>query len=222
MNISILVIEYNEVEGIKKILPQIKKEWYNEILIVDGGSTDGSIQEAQRLGYKVYVQREKGLGPAFGEGLKLLTGDIVVVFFPDGNCVPGRIPLLTEKIKEGFDIAMVSRYLENARSYDDDPVTAFGNWVFTGMVNLLFRSRTTDLLYNYRAYRKEVIDTLKVGSDNAWGTQLFLRAVRNKLKIVEIPGDEPPRIGGKRKMVPLRNGLTELFCICGEFFRPES
>lgn len=217
MKISILMFVLNEIDAIKKILPQVKNEWYDELLIVDGGSTDGSIEEAQRQGHAVYVQDKKGLGAAFSEGLERLTGDIVVIFLPDGNCLPEKIPLLTEKIKEGYDISMVSRYLKGARSFDDDPVTAFGNWVFTRLVNLLFGSRTTDLLYNYRAYRRDIIDNLKIGKDEAWGTRIFIRSIKRGLKIIEIPGDEPSRIGGVRKMIPLRSGLNELFCILQEF-----
>lgn len=217
MKISILAFVLNEIDAIKKILPQIKKEWHDELLIVDGGSTDGSIEEAQRQGYTVYVQDKKGLGAAFSEGLERLTGDIIVIFCPDGNYLPEKIPLLTEKIKEGYDISMVSRYIKGARSFDDDPVTAFGNWMLTRLVNLLFGSQTTDLLYNYRAYRKDVIDKLKKEKDEAWGTRIFIRSINKGLKIIEIPGDEPSRIGGVRKMIPLRNGLIELSCILQEF-----
>lgn len=217
MKISILAFMLNEIDAIKKVLPQVKKEWYDEFLIVDGGSTDGSIEEARRQGYTVYVQEKKGLGAAFSEGLERLSGDIVVIFCPDGNFLPEKIPLLTEKIKEGYDISMISRYLKGARSFDDDRVTAFGNRMLTRLVNLLFGSRTTDLLYNYRAYRKDVINGLKKEKDEAWGTRIFIRAIKKKLKIIEIPGDEPSRIGGVRKMSPLRNGFIELCCILQEF-----
>jgi glycosyltransferase involved in cell wall biosynthesis len=217
MKVSILAFMLNEIDAIKKILPQIKKEWYDELLIVDGGSSDGSIEEARRQECAVYVQEKKGFGAAFSEGLKRLTGDIIVIFFLDGNCIPEKIPLLTEKIKEGYDISMISRYIKAARSFDDDPVTAFGNWMFTRLVNLLFGSRTTDLLYNYRAYRKDIINSLKIGTDDAWGTCIFIRSIKRGLKTIEIPGDEPLRIGGVRKMTPLRNGLIELSCILQEF-----
>jgi len=217
MKISILAFMLNEIDAIKKVLPQIKKEWYDELLIVDGGSTDGSIEEARRQGFTVYIQDKKGLGAAFSEGLKRLNGDIIVIFCPDGNFLPEKIPLLTEKIKEGYDISMVSRYIKGARSFDDDRVTAFGNWMLTQMVNLLFNAGTTDLLYNYRAYRKDVINNLKKENDEGWGTRLFLRGIKKGLKIIEIPGDEPNRIGGVRKMNPLRNGSIELACILQEF-----
>lgn len=218
MKISIIVFAWNEIDGMKVIMPKIKKEWYDELIIVDGGSTDGTIEYAKENGYYIFVQKEKGAGAAFVEAMGKVTGDVVITFSPDGNSDPDRIPELIGKIKEGYDIVITSRYLDGAKSYDDDLITAFGNKLFTGLVNLLFRSRITDLLVMYRAFRKEIVGELGIETKTvAWGTQLLLRAIKKKMRIAEIPGDEPPRIGGERKMHPVRNGIQELKMIYSEF-----
>lgn len=219
MKISLIVFTWNEIDGMQVIMPQIKPEWYDQLIIVDGGSTDGTIEYAQRQGYDIFVQKEPGAGAAFLEALARVTGDIVIIFSPDGNSDPARIPALVAKIREGYDLVTVSRYREGAKSYDDDVVTAFGNRMFTGLVNLLFGSRITDLLVMYRAYRRESLEKLGIRTKTAaWGSQIMLRAIKKGLKIAEIPGDEPPRIGGVRKMQPLKNGIQELSMIFKEFF----
>lgn len=219
MKVSLIIFSWNEIDGMKVIMPQIKKQWYDEMIIVDGGSTDGTIEYAQEHGYNIFVQREKGAGAAFLESIEKVTGDIVITFSPDGNSLPEKIPELVEKMKDGYDIVIASRYCKSAKSYDDDAVTAFGNWMFTSLINLLFGSKITDSLVMYRAFKRKIVEELRIDTKTpSWGTQLLIRAIRKKMKIGEIPGDEPARIGGVRKMHPLKNGIIELARIGKEFF----
>lgn len=68
MKITLLIFTYNEIDGMKEIMPQIKPEWCDELLIVDGGSKDGTYEYAKSKGYNIFIQKEKGLGPAFFGG----------------------------------------------------------------------------------------------------------------------------------------------------------
>lgn len=213
-----VIFTLNEIDGMKAIMPKIEKEWYDQLIIVDGGSTDGTIEYAREHGYYIFIQKEKGSGAAFRETMEKVTGDVVIFFSPDGNSLPEKIPELVEKMRSGYDIVIASRYLNGAKSYDDDIVTAFGNKMFTRLINILFRTSITDSLVMYRAYKKSVIDELRAnGKNRSWGTQLLLRAIKRNLRIGEIPADEPKRVGGVRKMNPLRNGLCELGMIIKEF-----
>lgn len=219
MKVSLIIFTFNEIDGMRAIMPRIRKEWYDELIAVDGGSTDGTIEYARERGYFIFIQNEKGVGAAFIEAIEKVTGDIVIVLSPDGNSIPEKIPELIEKMKEGYDMVIVSRYYEGAKSYDDDVVTAFGNRMFTRLINLLFGVKITDSLVMYRAFKRNIVKDLGIDTKTvSWGTQLLVRTIKKKLKIAEIPGDEPPRIGGTRKMHPLRNGLSELTMIMKEFF----
>ena len=219
MTTTLIIFTWNEIDGMRAIMPQIKKEWYDQMIIVDGGSIDGTIEYAKENGYPIFVQKERGAGAAFRESMAKATGDIVVIFSPDGNSVPEKIPELVAKLKEGYDIVIASRYLGGAKSYDDDPVTTFGNWFFTRLMNLMFGSKITDCFVMFRAYKKDSIDKLGIDTnDCSWGSLILIRATKKKLKIAEIPGDEPARIGGVRKMSPLGNGSRELMAFFREFF----
>jgi hypothetical protein len=66
--------------------------------------------------------------------LPYIEGDVVITFSPDGNSIAELIPELVNKMKEGYDMVIVSRYLNEAKSEDDDIITAFGNWLFTKTV----------------------------------------------------------------------------------------
>lgn len=219
MKVTLLIFTLNEIEGMRVIMPRIKRDWYDELIIVDGDSTDGTIEYAKERGYSIFVQKERGTGAAFIEAMEKVTGDVVIVFSPDGNSLPEIIPDLIKKMKEGYDIVIASRYLNGARSYDDDIITAFGNKMFTLFVNLLFGLRITDLLVMYRAFRKNLVSDLGIRKKTvAWPTRILLRAVKKGLKIGEVPADEPPRIGGVRKLRIFKDGLCELSVILEEFF----
>ena len=60
MSTSLIITTLNEIDGIKKILPEIKKEWVDEIIIIDGGSTDGTVEKSREMGFKVIKQKIPG------------------------------------------------------------------------------------------------------------------------------------------------------------------
>ena len=71
----------NEIEGMKAIMPRVKPEWVDEILVMDGGSTDGTVEYAEAQGYRVVHQKEaKGITGAYLEGIPFVSGDVVVSF----------------------------------------------------------------------------------------------------------------------------------------------
>ena len=151
-------------------------------------------------------------------------GDIVITFSPDGNSIPELIPQLIEKMREGYDMIIASRYLGEAKSQDDDWITGFGNWLFTRTVNLLHGGNYTDVMVIYRIYRRAMTQELGLDREDAyrlperlfrtkisWEPLLSVRAAKAKLRVTEIPGDEPPRIGGERKLQVLQWGAAYFF-----------
>lgn len=232
MKRTVLVLTLNEVEGMKQIMPRVRPEWYDQLLIVDGGSTDGTIEYARQMGYPVHIQRRRGIRHAYAEVLDLITGDVILTFSPDGNSIPELIPALFDKvIREGYDMVIASRYLDGAKSEDDDLVTAFGNWLFTKTVNVLHGAHYTDAMVMLRAYKKDLIYALDLHKDEgyttaerlfrttiSWEPLLSVRCAKRKLKIAEIPGDEPPRIGGERKLKILQWGAAYYFQFIRETF----
>ncbi|MDP3764311.1 MAG: glycosyltransferase family 2 protein [bacterium] len=218
MKITLLAPTLNEIEAVQVVLPKIKKEWVDEILVIDGGSTDGTIEYCQNNGYSVYKQKGRGYGQGMKEGMNVAQGDIIIEFPPDGNSPPERILDLISKINEGYDFVIASRYLKGARSYDDDFLTSKGNRIFTFLVNLLFRSNYSDVLIGFRAYRKDAFSKLKMNASGLdWSIQMPIQFAKNKLKVAEIPVDEPKRIGGERKMLPFRTGWKILTLLIKEF-----
>jgi glycosyltransferase involved in cell wall biosynthesis len=211
----------NEIEAVQVVLPKIDRNWVEQILVVDGGSTDGTVEHCRSQGYDVMELRGRGYGGAVREAVKVAKGDIIIEFPPDGNSLPERIPDLVAEIRNGYDFVIVSRYKGGARSDDDDFLTAIGNKCFTASANVLFGTCYTDLLVGYRGYRKELFAPLRLDAEGlSWPAQEAIRFARAGYKVGEIPGDEPKRIGGQRKMKIVKTGLEILFLIARECFQP--
>ena len=234
MKTTLLIPTLNEIVGMKVIMPQIRREWVDQILILDGQSTDGTAEYARYEGYEVYVQKERGIRQGYKEVWPLIRGDVVITFSPDGNSVVDRLPPLIEIMKKGYDMVIVSRYARGAKSDDDDILTGFGNWMFTTVTNLLHGGKFTDVMVMYRAYRTNLVHELGLYQDSphripeklfgtriSWEPLLSARAARYRLKLAEIPGDEPARIGGERKLQMWRWGAAYMFQIVTEIFLPK-
>lgn len=220
MKVTLFIPTKNEIVGVRHIMPRINKEWVDEILVIDGNSTDGTYEYFQEGGYKVFRQESDGICGAYWECLEKATGDVIIAFSPDNNSLPELIPALVEKLKSGDDMVIVSRYLDGAVSEDDDLVTGFGNWMFTKIVNILFRARYTDTLVMFRGFRKNL--AYELGLDEreipVFEMQLAIRCAKAGLRVSEIPGTEPKRIGGIRKMRPIYNGAANAYVILKELF----
>lgn len=227
---------YNEIEGMKKIMPLVRREWVDQILVADGGSTDGTVEWARAQGYEVEVCPERGLTKAYQAVWPKIRGDIVIYFSPDGNSPPDAIVRLIAKMKEGYDMVIASRYRDGARSYDDDWITAFGNWLFRTLVNLLLRPRggkkITDAVVMLRAHKKDLPQRLGVdrtepldkifGTHSCWIPILSMRCMKYNLNWTEIGVDEPPRVGGERKLQTWRWGAVYTLQILREGLTPKN
>ena len=210
---SLLVIPtLNEVDGMKQIIPLIKKEWVDEILIVDGGSTDGTVEEAKKLNLKVIQQKSKGsFGAAIYDGFESTDAEYLLMFGADGNNEPEEIPKILEKMKEGYDQVLISRFGKTSINEDAGIIDAFGNKMFTSITNIFFRGQLTDTLSSSRAFTKKAWDEIKFdafGLDSV--LQMSIRGLIKNQKIIEIVGNERARVGGERKMhrIPTATRLT--------------
>ncbi len=224
MSTALLILTLNEIDGIKVILPQINKSWADEILVIDGGSTDGTVEEAQKMGFDVKIQEKRGHGDAIVTGIDATNSDNIVIFGPDGNHEPEEIPRLINKMKEGYDQVLISRFGKGSKNLDAVGIKGklidyFGNKMFAFLVNVFFGGHWTDSLNESRIITRKAFHELNFDSLQMGSTQLMsIRGLKRRQKICELVGNEGARIGGKRKMRPLHVGADLSKQILSEFF----
>jgi len=220
--IALLLPTLNELKGLEATIPFIDRSLVDDIIVVDGRSQDGTVEYAIKMGLTVTTQLRRGLQYAIFDVARALPHDYVIEFSPDGNCKVEQLPELVAMLRKGYDHVVVSRYLGHAVSEDDHAITAFGNWMFSRLMRPLAKFAVTDALNIYRGYRREIL----LNPD----FEFYLKgpvleplvtgicALRN-LKVTEIPGDEPLRIGGVTKRSILYNGSLVLLMIVRLYLR---
>ena len=220
MSVIVFVLTLDEIDGVSAIMPQVKKEWADRIIFVDGGSKDGTIEKAKELGFEVIHQKNKGEGNACRVGTDATESDYVMFFSPDGNDVPQDIQKLVQKSKEGYDIAHISRFGKDSISDDANWLDRFGNNMFTFLVNSFFGGNYTDALNGFRIIKRSIWDELKTDAQYLnIEQQTCIRIAKLRIPIFEIEGREPKRIGGERKMRPLTTGAQLSYQIIKEFVK---
>jgi glycosyltransferase involved in cell wall biosynthesis len=220
--IALLLPTLNELQGLKAIAPFIDRSLVDDIIVVDGGSKDGTVEFAAEMGFTIVSQLRPGLQFAILDTARALPHDFIIEFSPDGNCQVDQLPELVTKLRDGYDHVVVSRYLAHAISHDDHIVTAFGNWMFSRLMRPLAKFPVTDALNIYRGYRRDILldPDLEFYLKGPVLEPLLtgICALRG-LRADEIPGDEPLRIGGVSKRSIIYNGSLVLWMIVRLYFR---
>lgn len=119
MKRTLVLLTFNEIEAAPKVLPTIPKDAFDELIAVDGGSKDGTIEWLKSQGLRVVVQTERGRGVAFRLGAQEAKGEQICYYSPDGNEDPKDIAKLFAALDEGYDMAIASRMMKGAFNEED-------------------------------------------------------------------------------------------------------
>lgn len=220
--ISVVIPALNEAQNLRHVLPLIPS-YVTEIILVDGHSTDDTNAVVEQLRpiirppIKIIKQAGKGKGNALRIGFAAATGDIIVALDADGSTDPREIPFFVEALIRGNDFAKGSRCILGGGSHDFTGLRRLGNYGLRKLVNILFRTRFTDLCYGYNAFWKICLDTIEIDCEGfEVETLIHLRVHKAGLKIIEIPSIEYRRIYGKSNLNAFRDGWRVLRTIVRE------
>ena len=217
VRVSVIIPCLNEVGSIEAVLNDIPKDRVDEVLVADGGSTDGTVELVEKMGYQIVTQEKKGFGAAIMSGINHAKGDVIVVLNADGSMNPKDIPKLLEKLNEGYDLVLASRYLKGGGSEEDTILHFIGNKFFTFLCNLLYKVNVSDVLYFFLVAKKEVFETIKPQCLNAgFCVEVPIKTAKAGFKIGEIPSFEKRRMAGKAKV----NAFTTGFKILTKVLKP--
>lgn len=220
--VSVVIPTLNEAKNLPDVFARIPRGVF-EVIIVDGHSTDGTVEVARQLRPDVVIvnQNGRGKGNALSCGFWSATGEIVVMLDADGSTDPAEIPRYVAALLAGADFAKGSRFLSGGGSDDITLLRRVGNWVLAKTVSSMWDVNYSDLCYGYNAFWRRCLPSV---APDCRGfeveTLMNIRAARADLVIHEVPSYEYERRHGVSNLSAHRDGIRVLRTIIAERVRP--
>lgn len=232
--VGVVLPTLNEAGNLPVVLEGLPE--VDQVVIVDGGSTDGTVAVAREARPDAVIVRQTrtGKGNALFCGFAVCTTDIVITLDADGSADPGELPRYVDALLAGAEVAHGSRYRDGGGNLDQRRWDGIGNRWFNGLVNLLFGTRFTDLGCGYNAYWRAVLPVLDLPAANVAGlrrgTRLWgdgpeieplinIRAAAQGLRVVEVASVGYPPIYGVSQRHPMWEGGRALRAAATEYVR---
>ncbi|KAA3661570.1 MAG: glycosyltransferase family 2 protein [Chloroflexi bacterium] len=209
--LSVVIPAYNEEDGIAEIAHRVlsvKDELAKvgvdglELLVVDDGSSDRTVEIADSIDGVRLIQHEqnRGYGGALKTGFSRAKGELIGFLDADGTYPPEYFPNLCKEALNGADLVIGSRM---AGAESEMPITRrIGNFFFANLLSILGRRRVTDSASGMRVFKKSILDQIYPLPDGLNLTPVMsTRAVHENFKMTETPIPYSERLGRSKLSV---------------------
>lgn len=210
--VSLVIPVRNEARNVAWVLEQISDD-VDEIILVDGASTDATLITAlsYRPDIRVVPQEGTGKGSALRTGFLAATGDIIVMMDADGSMAPQEIRHYVHFLRNGYDFVKGSRFIVGGGSLDITPFRRLGNRFLLAVFNSVYEAELTDLCYGFCAFHRRYLELLQLSATGfEIEAEMTVQAMQAGLRIAEVPSLEMPRRSGKSNLNAIRDGIRVL------------
>lgn len=212
VKIEIIIPTLNEEKTIEELINNIRSCLLPielSILVIDGGSTDRTVDICKSRNVRFLVQKGKGKGNAMREAVDHSEADIVVFIDGDGTYSPSDLGLLLEPLLNGkSDMVVGSRLLGKRQRGAISIFHTLGNKLFNRAINFAMKSSITDSLSGYRALYKKTFSDLILFSDSfEIEVEMTVEALAKGYKVLEVPINYSIRKGSDTKLDPFGDGI---------------
>lgn len=224
MKLSIIIPVLNEEKTIAQIIERVAAqdlgEWEKEIIVVNDGSTDRTTEILKSLPLTTYRlqllthPKNLGKGAAIQSGLKMASGQAIIIQDADLEYSPGEFPALLAELAADPEAAAIFGSRNLAPKRHGYLHYVWGVAVLTGLVNFLYRGRLTDLYTCYKLFRSEIIKSIPLQSRGfEFEAEVTCKLLRAGRQIREIPIDYFPRTFAEGKKIKAIDGLKGIWTI---------
>lgn len=221
LSISVIIPALNEELSIGQVLAEIPTGVIDEIIVVDGGSRDRTVEIARAGGARVVHEPQRGYGQACAAGVAAAQGDIVLFLDADGADDPSHIPTLVAPILSGqADMVLGSRLAGGITPGAMPWHQRSGNRLAAWLIRRLYGLPLTDLSPFRAVWRESLLGLGMEGMTYGWPTEMIVKAARKGWRVVEIPVRYRARLGGSSKISgTLRGTVLATYHILWTIFR---
>jgi glycosyltransferase involved in cell wall biosynthesis len=201
MTTSVIIPALNEEDSLPRVLQALPWQALEEVLVVDGGSTDRTAALAQAAGARVILENRRGYGRACASGAQQARSEVLVFLDADGADDPCRVLDLARIVASGqADLALGSRLAGQLQPGAMPWHQRAGNWLCAALITTLYGCHLTDLS-PFRAVRRQRLVELDL-QEMTYGypTEMIVKALRRGWRLVELPVGYRPRLGGRSKI----------------------
>jgi glycosyltransferase involved in cell wall biosynthesis len=222
LSLSIVVPVFNEAATIETVINKLLELPIDkEIIIVDDGSSDGTREILASCALKhaellvIEQPTNQGKGAALQVGFANCHGDVVIIQDADLEYDPIDILNVIAPIQDGSrDVVFGSRYLDPTMHCDQSFIHRAGNAFLTTMSNLFTGQKLTDMETAYKAFRREVIQSIAIEQPRfGFEPEITAKLSARKIKIGEVPISYSPRSWSEGKKIGWRDLVNTLYCI---------
>jgi glycosyltransferase (TIGR04182 family) len=207
-DVCVLIPTYNEAETIGDVIERFKAQGLENVLIIDGGSTDGTTEIATDADARVVEQSGSGKGQAVREGVGLVSEPYVLLVDGDSTYRPEEAERLLEPLMDGEAEHVIGDRFADMQPGAMTRLNKFGNSIINPAFNLIHGRDLKDILSGYRAFTRDSFDRLSL-SASGFGieTEMSVECVRHDIRTAVVPITYEPRPEeSETKLHPLRDG----------------
>ena len=218
-NLTLIIPAKNESASLPKVLEEIKDYECKVIVILEASDIE-TIEAIENFDCKIVYQSDKGYGNALIEGMSNVETEYLCIFNADGSFNPKYLNEMLNTCRNNLDFVFASRYMSGGGSDDDTLLTTIGNFIFSGIGNIFFSLKLSDILYTFLLGKTESFKKLDLKSkDFCLCVEMPIKAKRSKMNFVDISSYERKRIAGKKKVNEFRDGFKILIYMIKFFFK---
>ncbi len=220
-SVSVIIPTLNESGNLSFVLNSIPP-WVDEVIVVDGRSSDDTERVARALwpDVRIIEQTRPGKGAALRSGFRAARGDILITLDADGSMDGAQVDAFRSALVAGADYVKGCRFCPGGGSTDITRIRRGGDRAIGVLLRTLFGVRLRDATYGYVGLWADCVEDIASEYDSfAFEILMAIRTHRAGLTLAEVPCFEAPRIYGASNLSAVRDGLRILGVILGEFVR---